>query len=137
MIDIDENAVMLEAKLSDDTKEILEAKSIVIVPGYGMAVARCQEAVGALAKELKAQGKNCRFCIHPVAGRLPGHMNVLLAEANVHYKMVLEMEEINHDFEKTDVVLVVGANDIVNPDALENPKSVIAGMPVCEVQKLF
>lgn len=100
-----------------------------------MAQSRCQDAVGNLCKELRSRGKNARFCIHPVAGRLPGHMNVLLAEANVPYNYVCEMEEINEDFEKTDVVIVVGANDIVNPDALENPHSVIAGMPVCEVWK--
>jgi NAD(P) transhydrogenase subunit beta len=114
---------------------VTAAKSIVIVPGYGMAVSRCQHDVGTLAATLRAAGKTVRFCIHPVAGRLPGHMNVLLAEANVPYDIVLEMDEINNEFASTDLVLVLGANDIVNPDALENPESPIAGMPVCEVWK--
>lgn len=114
-------------------RQLKEAKSVIIVPGYGMAAARCQHDVGTLAAFLKKLGKKVRFCIHPVAGRLPGHMNVLLAEASVDYKMMLELEEINEDFHRTDVVLVIGANDIVNPDAIENPKSLIAGMPVCEV----
>lgn len=114
-------------------RQLKDAKSVIIVPGYGMAAARCQHDVGTLAAFLKKIGKKVRFCIHPVAGRLPGHMNVLLAEASVDYKMMLELEEINEDFHKTDVVLVIGANDIVNPDAIENPKSLIAGMPVCEV----
>jgi len=89
--------------------------------------------VGKLAKTLRDMGIKTEFCIHPVAGRLPGHMNVLLAEANVPYNWVKEMDEINHDFKKTDVVMVIGANDIVNPDAMENPKSPIAGMPICLV----
>jgi NAD(P) transhydrogenase len=128
-----EGAEMQEAKPEEVLASLKSAKSIVIVPGYGMAQSRSQEAVGSLAKQLRAMGKQCRFCIHPVAGRLPGHMNVLLAEANVPYDIVQEMEELNKDFPTTDVVLVVGANDIVNPDAENNPQSVIAGMPVCRV----
>ena len=110
-----------------------DADSVVIVPGYGMAVAHAQHPVSELTRKLKDAGINIRFAIHPVAGRMPGHMNVLLAEANVPYDLVLEMDEINEDLSKTDVVIVIGANDIVNPAALENPDSPIAGMPVLEV----
>jgi NAD(P) transhydrogenase subunit beta len=112
-----------------------EADSIVIVPGYGMAVAQAQQSVSELTRRLRAKGKDMRFAIHPVAGRLPGHMNVLLAEAKVPYDIVLEMDEINEDFSDTDVVIVIGSNDIVNPAAQEDPNSPIAGMPVLEVWK--
>lgn len=120
----------------DETVELLtEAQSIVIVPGYGMAVAQAQHAVSEITQFLRARNKQVRFGIHPVAGRLPGHMNVLLAEANVPYDIVLEMDEINDDLPETDLVLVIGANDTVNPSAAEDPTSPIAGMPVMEVWK--
>ncbi|HPE59466.1 MAG TPA: Re/Si-specific NAD(P)(+) transhydrogenase subunit beta [Thiolinea sp.] len=114
---------------------LADADSIVIVPGYGMAVAQAQQPVSELTRRLRAAGKTVRFAIHPVAGRLPGHMNVLLAEARVPYDIVLEMDEINADFPDTDVVIVIGSNDIVNPAAQEDPNSPIAGMPVLEVWK--
>jgi NAD(P) transhydrogenase subunit beta len=113
--------------------QLKEARSVVIVPGYGMAVAQAQHPLREVVEILRKQGKQVRFAIHPVAGRLPGHMNVLLAEAHVPYDIVLEMDEINHDLGSTDVVLVIGANDIVNPSALEDPSSPIAGMPVLHV----
>jgi proton-translocating NAD(P)+ transhydrogenase subunit beta len=123
-IDVDGVAAMLD-----------DADGVIIVPGYGMAVAQAQQSVAELTKRLRARGKQVRFGIHPVAGRLPGHMNVLLAEAKVPYDIVLEMDEINEDFPSTDVAIVIGSNDIVNPAAQEDPNSPIAGMPVLEVWK--
>jgi NAD(P) transhydrogenase subunit beta len=126
---------MVEIDQDDLVEELNMANEVVIVPGYGMAVAQAQRSVDTLTRLLRKNGTKVRFAIHPVAGRLPGHMNVLLAEARVPYDIVLEMDEINGDFPKTDVVLVIGANDIVNPSAQTDPGSPIAGMPVLEAWK--
>ena len=126
---------MIPADIETVSGTLNDAQNIVIVPGYGMAVAQAQSAVSVLTSRLRNKKKNVRFAIHPVAGRLPGHMNVLLAEAKVPYDIVLEMDEINEDFPKTDVVIVIGSNDIVNPAAQDDPNSPIAGMPVLEVWK--
>ena len=126
---------MVPTDVGNVVNDLNDANSVIIVPGYGMAVAQAQASVSELTKRLRAKGKNVRFAIHPVAGRLPGHMNVLLAEAKVPYDIVLEMDEINEDFPDTDMVIILGANDIVNPAAQEDPNSPIAGMPVLEVWK--
>jgi NAD(P) transhydrogenase subunit beta len=123
----------IEASAEEVAEMLKDARSVIITPGYGMAVAQAQYPVHEITEALRKKGINVRFGIHPVAGRLPGHMNVLLAEAKVPYDIVLEMDEINDDFDETDVVLVIGANDTVNPAAMEDPNSPIAGMPVLEV----
>jgi len=126
---------VIEFDVGETVTMLREASSVIIVPGYGMAVAQAQHSLSEVVKILIARGTDVRFGIHPVAGRLPGHMNVLLAEANVSYDIVLEMDELNDDFPETDAVLVIGANDIVNPSAQTDPHSPIAGMPVLEVWK--
>ena len=126
---------MVATDVASVAADLQDAQDIIIVPGYGMAVAQAQGAVSEITRRLRAQGKSVRFAIHPVAGRLPGHMNVLLAEAKVPYDIVLEMDEINPDFPDADMVIILGANDIVNPAAQDDPGSPIAGMPVLEVWK--
>lgn len=132
-MDIDGEMIAIDAEKVGNL--INDAESVIIVPGYGMAVAQAQASISELTKRLVSKGKTVRFAIHPVAGRLPGHMNVLLAEAKVPYDIVLEMDEINSDFPSTDVTIVIGSNDIVNPAAQDDPNSPIAGMPVLEVWK--
>ncbi|MCK5663409.1 MAG: Re/Si-specific NAD(P)(+) transhydrogenase subunit beta [Thiotrichaceae bacterium] len=131
----DEGKEAVSTTVEETAQLFQDAKSVIIVPGYGMAVAQAQHPVSEITKQLRDKGITVRFGIHPVAGRLPGHMNVLLAEARVPYDIVLEMDEINDDFPETDLVLVIGANDTVNPAAQEDPNSPIAGMPVLEVWK--
>ena len=124
-----EQGEVVPTTVDETASMLLDADEVIIVPGYGMAVAQAQTSVSEITKLLRDKGVNVRFGIHPVAGRLPGHMNVLLAEARVPYDIVLEMDELNDDFPTTDVVLVIGANDIVNPGAQDDPNSPIAGMP--------
>ncbi len=130
-----ENLTYHETSVDDTAQNLANSQNVIIVPGYGMAVAQAQHPIREITELLKERGISTRFAIHPVAGRLPGHMNVLLAEARVPYDVVLEMDEINEDFPETDVVLIIGANDIVNPSALDDPGSPIYGMPVLEAWK--
>jgi NAD(P) transhydrogenase subunit beta len=127
--------VMREISLDDAAMQLAFANRVVFVPGYGLATAQAQHAVRELAELLEGRGVSVKYAIHPVAGRMPGHMNVLLAEANVPYSSLYEMEQINPELPSTDVVVVIGANDVVNPDARDNPKSLIAGMPIIEVDR--
>jgi NAD(P) transhydrogenase subunit beta len=127
--------VMREISLDDAAMQLAFASRVVFVPGYGLATAQAQHAVRELAGMLEERGVTVKYAIHPVAGRMPGHMNVLLAEANVPYSALYEMEQINPEFPSTDVAVVIGANDVVNPDARDNPKSLIAGMPILEVDR--
>ena len=127
--------VMREISLDDAAMQLAFANRVVFVPGYGLATAQAQHAVRELAELLEGRGVTVKYAIHPVAGRMPGHMNVLLAEANVPYSALYEMEQINPELPSTDVVVVIGANDVVNPDARDNPKSLIAGMPIIEVDR--
>jgi NAD(P) transhydrogenase subunit beta len=132
---VDASQLTVRSTTVDDAAVMLAySRKVVIVPGYGLAVAEAQHAVRSLANELEKRGVDVKYAIHPVAGRMPGHMNVLLAEARVPYDIVLEMEEINHDFPETDVVIIIGANDIVNPAAQDDPSSPIYGMPVLNVE---
>ncbi|HWG19893.1 MAG TPA: NAD(P)(+) transhydrogenase (Re/Si-specific) subunit beta [Terracidiphilus sp.] len=127
--------VMREISLDDAAMQLAFASRVIFVPGYGLATAQAQHAVRELAELLEDRGVTVKYAIHPVAGRMPGHMNVLLAEANVPYSSLYEMEQINPEFPSTDVAVVIGANDVVNPDARDNPKSIIAGMPILEVDR--
>ncbi|MEC8463764.1 MAG: NAD(P)(+) transhydrogenase (Re/Si-specific) subunit beta, partial [Pseudomonadota bacterium] len=131
----DEEGEVVPTSIDETAAMLADANAVIIVPGYGMAVAQAQNSVSEITNLLRDKGVAVRFGIHPVAGRLPGHMNVLLSEAKVPYDIVLEMDELNDDFPETDVVLVIGANDIVNPGAQDDPNSPIAGMPVMEVWK--
>ncbi len=129
------DGVMREISLEDAAMQLAFASRVIFVPGYGLATAQAQHAVRELAELLEGRGVTVKYAIHPVAGRMPGHMNVLLAEANVPYSSLYEMEQINPEFPSTDVAVVIGANDVVNPDARDNPKSLIAGMPILEVDR--
>ncbi len=131
----DTGGVMREISLDDAAMQLAFASRVIFVPGYGLATAQAQHAVRELAELLEERGVSVKYAIHPVAGRMPGHMNVLLAEANVPYSALYEMEQINPEFPSTDVAVVIGANDVVNPDARDNPKSLIAGMPILEVDR--
>jgi NAD(P) transhydrogenase subunit beta len=126
---------MREVGLDDVAVQLAYANQVVFVPGYGMATAQAQHACRELGNILEERGISVKYAIHPVAGRMPGHMNVLLAEANVPYSSLYEMDQINPEMQSTDVAMVIGANDVVNPDARDNPKSLIAGMPIIEVDK--
>jgi NAD(P) transhydrogenase subunit beta len=130
-----EQGLMREIGLEDVAVQLAYANQVVFVPGYGMATAQAQHAVRELANMLESKGVSVKYAIHPVAGRMPGHMNVLLAEANVPYSSLYELEQINPEFPSTDVAVVIGANDVVNPDARDNPQSPIAGMPILEVDR--
>ena len=127
--------IMRETSVEDAAVQLAYARQVVFVPGYGMATAQAQHAVRELADTLEHRGVSVKFAIHPVAGRMPGHMNVLLAEANVPYSSLYELEQVNPEMQATDVAVVIGANDTVNPDARDNPKSPIAGMPIIEVDR--
>jgi NAD(P) transhydrogenase subunit beta len=129
------DGVMREVSADDVAVQMAYARQVVFVPGYGLATAQAQHAVRELADVLEARGVSVKYAIHPVAGRMPGHMNVLLAEANVPYSLLYELEQINPEFATTDVAIVIGANDVVNPDARDNPQSPIAGMPILEVDR--
>jgi NAD(P) transhydrogenase subunit beta len=131
----DQLGVMREVSLDDIAVQLAYANKVVFVPGYGLATAQAQHAVRELADTLEKRGVTVKYGIHPVAGRMPGHMNVLLAEANVPYSSLYELEQINPEFPSTDVAVVIGANDVVNPDARDNPNSPIAGMPILEVDR--
>jgi NAD(P) transhydrogenase subunit beta len=126
---------MREVSIEDIATQMAYGKQVVFVPGYGMATAQAQHVVRELADTLEKRGVTVKYGIHPVAGRMPGHMNVLLAEANVPYSSLYELEQINPEFPSTDVAVVIGANDVVNPDARDNPSSPIAGMPILEVDR--
>jgi NAD(P) transhydrogenase subunit beta len=131
----EQHGTMREVSLDDVAVQLAYANKVVFVPGYGMATAQAQHAVRELAAALEKRGVTVKYGIHPVAGRMPGHMNVLLAEANVPYSSLYELEQINPEFPTTDVAMVIGANDVVNPDARDNPGSPIAGMPILEVDR--
>jgi NAD(P) transhydrogenase subunit beta len=124
-----------QATIEDAVSVLHAAQSVIVIPGYGMAVSQAQHAVRDLASALESKGTTVKYAIHPVAGRMPGHMNVLLAEANVPYDQLFDLDDINDEFARTDAVLVVGANDVVNPAAKKNPKSPIFGMPVFNVEQ--